>query len=225
MRAKQIIIPFIDKLDSLDIAAVSDLLETEVAKHAISHVNWKEKFPYHPLTAFSAAHSNNYIYVDFFTRCNYLRAVNYKNNSPVSQDSCVEFFVRPAVGLGYINFEFNASGILLAQHITDRRRRPGTDDARPLTEEEIAGIRIYHSLPDRVEPEIPEETRYEVGFFLPFELFEKIQHAPIPVSGTVWRGNVYKCGDQTSHPHWASWRPVRRVNFHEPDCFDILEFE
>ena len=75
------------------------------------------------------------------------------------------------------------------------------------------------------EPEIPEETRYEVGFFLPFELFEKIQHAPIPVSGTVWRGNVYKCGDQTSHPHWASWRPVRRVNFHEPDCFDILEFE
>ena len=99
------------------------------------------------------------------------------------------------------------------------------EELREMAKEEIAGIRIYHSLPDRVEPEIPEETRYEVGFFLPFELFEKIQHAPIPVSGTVWRGNVYKCGDQTSHPHWASWRPVRRVNFHEPDCFDILEFE
>ena len=46
MRAKQIIIPIIDKLDSLDIAVVSDLLETEVAKHAISHVKRKKKFLY-----------------------------------------------------------------------------------------------------------------------------------------------------------------------------------
>lgn len=178
-----------------------------------------------PETRFKLQYDARGLYGLFSVRDRFVRCVAERFQDMVCCDSCVEFFVRPAVGLGYINFEFNASGILLAQHITDRRRRPGTDDARPLTEEEIAGIRIYHSLPDRVEPEIPEETRYEVGFFLPFELFEKIQHAPIPVSGTVWRGNVYKCGDQTSHPHWASWRPVRRVNFHEPDCFDILEFE
>ena len=178
-----------------------------------------------PETRFKLQYDDRGLYGLFSVRDRFVRCVAERFQDMVCCDSCVEFFVRPAVGLGYINFEFNASGILLAQHITDRRRRPGTDDARPLTEEEIAGIRIYHSLPDRVEPEIPEETRYEVGFFLPFELFEKIQHAPIPVSGTVWRGNVYKCGDQTSHPHWASWRPVRRVNFHEPDCFDILEFE
>lgn len=178
-----------------------------------------------PETRFKLQYDDRGLYGLFSVRDHFVRCVAERFQDMVCCDSCVEFFVRPAVGLGYINFEFNASGILLAQHITDRRRRPGTDDARPLTKEEIAGIRIYHSLPDRVEPEIPEETRYEVGFFLPFELFEKIQHAPIPVSGTVWRGNVYKCGDQTSHPHWASWRPVRRVNFHEPDCFDILEFE
>lgn len=178
-----------------------------------------------PETRFKLQYDDRGLYGLFSVRDRFVRCVAERFQDMVCCDSCVEFFVRPAVGLGYINFEFNASGILLAQHITDRRRRPGTDDARPLTEEEIAGIRICHSLPDRVEPEIPEETRYEVGFFLPFELFEKIQHAPIPVSGTVWRGNVYKCGDQTSHPHWASWRPVRRVNFHEPDCFDILEFE
>ena len=178
-----------------------------------------------PETRFKLQYDDRGLYGLFSVRDRFVRCVAERFQDMVCCDSCVEFFVRPAVGLGYINFEFNASGILLAQHITDRRRRPGTDDARPLTEEEIAGIRIYRSLPDRVEPEIPEETRYEVGFFLPFELFEKIQHAPIPVSGTVWRGNVYKCGDQPSHPHWASWRPVRRVNFHEPDCFDILEFE
>ena len=178
-----------------------------------------------PETRFKLQYDDRGLYGLFSVRDRFVRCVAERFQDMVCCDSCVEFFVRPAVGLGYINFEFNASGILLAQHITDRRRRPGTDDARPLTEEEIAGIRIYHPPPDRVEPEIPEEPRCEVGFFLPLELFEKIQHAPIPVSGTVWRGNVYKCGDQTSHPHWASWRPVRRVNFHEPDCFDILEFE
>ena len=94
-----------------------------------------------------------------------------------------------------------------------------------LSDQEAEGIRIFHTLPNRVEPEIAEATDYELGFFIPFALFEKTHHAPVPVSGTVWRGNAFKCGDNTSHPHWASWRPVRRVNFHEPDCFDILEFE
>ena len=96
---------------------------------------------------------------------------------------------------------------------------------RPLTEREAAGIRIYHSLPGRIEQELAQETCYELGFFLPFSIFAGTHGAPAPVSRTVWSGNVYKCGDDTSHPHWASWRPVRRVNFHEPDCFGDLEFE
>jgi len=90
---------------------------------------------------------------------------------------------------------------------------------------EAAGIRIYHSLPGRIEQELAQETCYELGFFLPFSIFAGTHGAPAPVSRTVWSGNVYKCGDDTSHPHWASWRPVRRVNFHEPDCFGDLEFE
>ena len=28
----------------------------------------------------------------------------------------------------------------------------------------------------------------------------------------AWRANFYKCGDDTSHPHWAAWSPLKKVN-------------
>ncbi|MEW6117215.1 MAG: carbohydrate-binding family 9-like protein, partial [Nitrospirota bacterium] len=40
-----------------------------------------------------------------------------------------------------------------------------------------------------------------------------------------WRANFYKCGDATSHPHWASWAPVEALNFHLPHCFGTICFE
>ena len=47
-----------------------------------------------------------------------------------------------------------------------------------------------------------------------------------PVAGQRWRGNAFKCGDETSHPHWASWAPIgEALNFHQPRCFGALEFE
>ena len=43
-------------------------------------------------------------------------------------------------------------------------------------------------------------------------------------SGQVWRANLYKCGDQTSHPHWASWAPIgEALNFHQPGFFGGLD--
>ena len=35
----------------------------------------------------------------------------------------------------------------------------------------------------------------------------------------------FKCGDKTSHPHWASWNPVDELNFHLPRCFSEIIFE
>ncbi len=80
-------------------------------------------------------------------------------------------------------------------------------------------------MPDSLPEELPGPVEYRVGFFLPFSLFRRTNHAPVPVKGTVWHANAYKCGDQTSHPHWLSWRPVSRLNFHLPDCFGQLIFD
>jgi hypothetical protein len=44
-------------------------------------------------------------------------------------------------------------------------------------------------------------------------------------AGEVWRANFYKCGDETSQPHWAAWHPVEALNFHLPQCFGQLRFE
>ncbi len=179
-----------------------------------------------PEVRFKLGWSDDGLYGLFDVNDRYVRAVAEKFQDPVCRDSCVELFVEPAGNNGYINFEINCSGILLVSHVRDHRREPGKPlkDARPLSPREAAGIRIFHSMPDRVEPEITEPVHYNVGFFIPFSLFAEVMNAPVPCSGTVWRANVYKCADKTSHPHWASWQPVPELNFHLPASFGGLRF-
>ncbi|MCH8859253.1 MAG: hypothetical protein IID54_06710 [Proteobacteria bacterium] len=46
-----------------------------------------------------------------------------------------------------------------------------------------------------------------------------------PLGSTNWRGNFYKCGDKTSHPHWGMWSPItNRLSFHQPALFGDLVF-
>jgi len=43
------------------------------------------------------------------------------------------------------------------------------------------------------------------------------------MSTKVFRGNFFKCGDETSHPHWASWSPIsEELNFHRPETFGSI---
>lgn len=87
-------VPFVEGLDAMSMASVADYMELHLKKVGINCVNWEDKYPYHPITVFSMAYSDKFLYVNYFVRCNYLRAVNYKNNSPVAEDSCVEFSCR-----------------------------------------------------------------------------------------------------------------------------------
>ena len=37
--------------------------------------------------------------------------------------------------------------------------------------------------------------------------------------------NFFKCADDSSHPHWASWAPIgEALNFHQPQYFAPLRF-
>ena len=49
----------------------------------------------------------------------------------------------------------------------------------------------------------------------------------IPTEDTLWRANVYKCADKSSHPHWLTWNRVDRVkpDFHRPEFFGTLVFK
>jgi hypothetical protein len=65
---------------------------------------------------------------------------------------------------------------------------------------------------------------WTLEFFIPLELLEKYVGSVGNVRGSEWKANFYKCGDETSHPHWVSWQPVPKLNFHMPECFGTVMF-
>jgi hypothetical protein len=155
----------------------------------------------------------------------HVRSVHTRFGEPVYQDSCVEIFLQPKAGRGYLNFEMNAGGTLLASHVTDHRRTPeGFAAFTRLTEEDGRQVAVRSSLPPVVEPEIEGPVDWQLAFSIPVTLLEKYVGPIGPLAGQDWRANLYKCGDRTSHPHWASWSPVDTLNFHLPHCFGTLRF-
>ena len=154
----------------------------------------------------------------------HVRSVHTRFGDPVYQDSCVEIFLQPKPDRGYLNFEMNAGGALLASHVTDHRRTPdGFAAFTRLTEEDGRQVSVRSSLPPVVESEV--DVDWELAFSIPKALLEKYVGPIEPMAGRTWRANLYKCGDGTSHPHWASWSPVDALNFHLPHCFGTLRFE
>jgi hypothetical protein len=155
----------------------------------------------------------------------YVRCTRTAYGSEVWKDSCVEFFVQPSPDKGYFNFEFNCGGAFLCSHILDPERVPGGFKAFAKVPPALGQtVRVRSSLPPRVEPEFAEPLVWTLRFFLPFTLFEHYLGPLGSPSGQVWRGNFFKCAEENSHPHWASWSPVDQFNFHRPNCFGALQF-
>ncbi|MCK4983585.1 MAG: carbohydrate-binding family 9-like protein [Victivallaceae bacterium] len=182
---------------------------------------------HHPKTQCKLLYNEQGIYGLFQVEDQYVRSVSTKFQDGVCGDSCVEFFVEPANGKGYLNFEFNCGGNMLVFQVIDAARgENGFADFYILTEDDVAGMQQFTTMPPLVEPEITEPTTWRRGFFIPLSVFEKttgLQSAEL--SGQIWRANLYKCADRTSHPHWASWKPITETNFHLPQCFSEITFE
>ena len=214
---KSLTIPFIPQLDEMGMEEASSFLEREEVKHYIKCRNWVEKFHYHPLTAFTIAYSTKYIYVDFYVRGNYLRAVNYTNNSPVAEDSCVEFFLNVPGSKEYWNFEFNCIGTVNSSH-RETRENPSR-----LTDAEIDQIKRYASCGTRPFKEMEGLFSWNLLIAIPFSLIGiDINDMPEKITG-----NFYKCGSKTSNPHLLSWSPIDypKPDFHRPEFFGDLFFQ
>jgi hypothetical protein len=170
-------------------------------------------------------HDDATIYTLFRVHDRYVRSVQTALNGPVCTDSCVEFFVRPCAERGYLNFEINAGGTLHLSYIEDpTRTENGFARWKPVPPERAAQVRIASTLPRVVEPEITEPLEWRLAFAVPLALLESYVGPLRPLNGAGWRANYYKCGDRTSHPHWAAWAPVNVLNFHQPDCFGTITF-
>ena len=214
---KTISIPRIDAIENTQHDNIINILEEKGFRTIIDSNNWSKEFPYCPLSSFTTAHDGKYIYIDFFVRCNYLKAENYENNSPVSQDSCVEFFVAPKGDNHYWNFEFNCIGTINASHRTERK------NPTRLNDEELAQVLRYASCGNKPFQELEGIFSWNLLVAIPLSLIG-IEYSGMPIE---MKGNFYKCASGCTQPHYLSWNPIftEKPDFHRQEFFGNIILE
>ena len=221
---KRYIVKYIDRLSDLSLNWSGSYWDN-ILTAAVDHFHPRGS-SHKPVTRAKICYDLNGINLIFKVDDKYIKATHAKYNSKVNEDSCVEWFIRPSEALGYYNFELNAGGCLHVNYIVDpeRDKNGKRKDIRPIPENHANQIKIISSLPTIIDPEIKKTLTWYLAINIPFSFFDIF--TPIDqILNSEWRGNLYKCGDKTSHPHWASWSPVTQLNFHCPDEFGIFEFE
>ncbi len=204
------------QLDRMPLQHVGAYLDANVEHQLIECVNWKDDFPYKPSTSFVIAVSSTRLYVFFSVISKDLRAVNAEDLSPVAQDSCVEFFMQVPGSEEYWNFEFNCIGTLNGSH---RVERPAPTRLLP---EELSSIKRYASCGNEPFEEQEGTFCWDLTVSIPLELVG-LDADNLP---EFIKGNFYKCGAKTAHPHYVSWNAIESTtpDFHRPDCFGKLWF-
>ncbi|MCE5188549.1 MAG: carbohydrate-binding family 9-like protein [Eubacteriales bacterium] len=144
------------------------------------------------------------------------RAIYHNPNDPVHKDSCMEVFLNcfpDSPEYGYIGLEMNANG---ASHCSLGTAR--------YTREYVVNRGLPHPevLVDYIALE--EANWWRVRCLLSRKLLEALYERDCAFpAGHRMRGNFYKCGDDTKSPHWGSWAPIEKVDFHAPQCFGDIE--
>lgn len=138
------------------------------------------------------------------------RAENYEPDSPVWEDSCLEFFFS-AGGEEYVNLEANSNAAMRASIGKDRHNRALLLDAG-YTMPQVSAV--------------ADDDSWQAFFYLPCRSFEEFFGASL-TAGSEIRANFYSCGDETPSPHYASWNPVETdsPDFHRPEYFGRLIIE
>ncbi len=210
----------IDQQISIDAAWDKEPWKSIEALH-LSHF-MGEKPSHIPSVHAKVAYDERAIYVIFQVHDQYVRAIRTNHQDGVFKDSCVEFFFSPKKDSkdGYFNLEMNCGGTMLFHFQKEPRA------GEQIAVEDIAKIEVAHSLPSTVDPEIQTPVTWTVEYRIPFEVLQKYTDLDKPQPGIIWRGNFYKCADETSHPHWLTWSRIDypRPNFHLPEFFGTLQF-
>ncbi|MBO4853734.1 MAG: hypothetical protein J5482_01120 [Oscillospiraceae bacterium] len=152
------------------------------------------------------------LYVRLRAAEEHIRAENTEVWQEPCEDSCLEFFFSPVPGdRRYLNVEFNLKGCMylgLGSCMDD----------------------LVRLVPDKGDPfAFRAQTTpdgWEITYAVPHDFVRRFFPAYAPRAGMVIRGNFYKCGDKTAHPHYLAWNPIRTEAplFHVPDDFGTLRF-
>lgn len=219
---KNLKVPYIQGLDRVrDFNEFASKLEAAAGCGAgagnIDTVNWPEDFPYQPECKFVAGWCKNGIGIMYSVRGLDLRAQALKDNGPVWEDSCCEFFISDPTDGTYYNFEMNCIGTLLAA------KRKSREDCVHFSADKLKQVRRFSSNEHKAVEINDKEFSWKLGLFIPFKLIGVDKHN-LPAT---LHANFYKCGDKTAHVHFLSWSPIGcpTPDFHRPDFFGTLELE
>lgn len=210
---KHVDLPYVEELNTVQLPMIGELMSAKAAKVVVDTVNWPE-YGYKPSCVVYVARSNESVFLHYMVRGYDLRAVQSADFQLVHEDSCVEFFVHDPASSSYFNFEFNCIGVCNA---SKRRSRHETSF---IAAEAVRRIKRYSSVGTEPFEERGGLHAWELSVEIPFEVME-VDPKSLPA---LLRGNFYKCGDKTSHPHFLSWNPIvaPQPDFHRPECFGEL---
>jgi len=215
---KQIKILYNDALNDIELEAASELMDGFGHRDLVENLNWKETYPYRPITLFNIARSKDSIFIKYSVRGSMLRAIYSNDLDPVNEDSCVEFFCKLPDSDSYMNFEFNCIGTCNAS-----KRKSKTEGVVRYTLDELTQIKRYPSIGRRAFNEMEGMFEWELTVKIPFTLMG-LDSNNLPEK---LLGNFYKCADGTDSPHYVSWSPIKteKPEFHCPEFFGELIFE
>lgn len=176
-----------------------------------------------PEVQVKVAYDPQSIYVIFKVEDQYVRSTRTAYQDPVFKDSAVEFFFCPGDTheKGYFNLEINCGGTALF------RFRSAEGEKFPIPADLFQQMEIASSLPKVVDPEIQDPLTWTLEFKLPIAILKDYYDVSVPQAGAKWPVNFYKIADESSHPHYLTWSPVKNPtpNFHLPEYFGVLLFE
>jgi hypothetical protein len=204
---------FITKRSSLQ--EVSSALDT-LERNSIQVAPWPD-FSYKPNASFAIAYNDNCIFLKYYIQENTFRASCFNTNDPVSQDSCVEFFISFGNEVEYYNLEFNCIGTCLAGFGVGKTER------ELIPEESVRIIRRCSVIISSTDSGL-DHIFWELTLIIPSEIF--IHHSDLILKDMHCKANFYKCGDKLPRPHFLAWKKVESTtpNFHLPEYFGSMHF-
>lgn len=177
---------------------------------------WMEE--YTPKVSFRIVHTDDCFIVSLRTyEKDPVAKINVRDGY-VCNDSCMEFFFSPSPdnSNGYFNFEANCNPTMYLHYAQCDR----TGSMSVEWDEREFGMTTTYGNEDG-------RDYWQLDYKVPYAMIRKYAPSCDLSSGSVIRGNVYKCGRTEQIEHYGSWNLVgtAKPSFHEPDFFGELVIE
>ena len=208
-------VPYLNSIKTTGMYCISTVLD-KLDRHTIQKLPWPE-FSYRPDVSFAIAHTDNGILLKYFVKEKAIRVMYHEDNSPVHEDSCVEFFIAFDDDEEYYNLEFNCAGTCLLGF------------GKSATQRSLIGVDVIQKIKrfSAIKNDLngsSDAFSWELAVMIPAEVF--VYHQIASLKGKRYRVNFYKCGDKLPEPHFLSWQDMKTAapDFHMTEFFGEAYF-